>query len=111
MGLGLGKRRPRSLQWSAHASLMVDRNRFWRVLVPVVLIVVVLATTMGIACHHHRDHYSAHQCTLCHLVIAPTIANTGGCELAPAIAEYAMQTEFLISHFLPAQIPSRAPPA
>lgn len=90
---------------------MFDWNRIWRVLVPVVLIVAVLATTMGMVCHHHRDRYSADQCTLCHLVIAPTISNAGVCELAPASADYVVQSEFLISHYVPDQVPSRAPPA
>jgi hypothetical protein len=90
---------------------MFDWNRIWRVLVPVVLIVAVLATTMGMVCHHHHDRYSADQCTLCHLVIAPTVANADVCELAPAIADYAVQSEFLISHCVADQIPSRAPPA
>lgn len=91
--------------------LMSHWNRIWRVLVPVVLIVAVLATTMGMVCHHHRDNYSADQCTLCHLVIAPTVTNMGVCELAPASADYAAQSEFRVSHCVTDQIPSRAPPA
>jgi hypothetical protein len=90
---------------------MFDWNRFWRVLVPVVLIAAVLATTMGMVCHHHHDRYSADQCTLCHLVIAPSVANSDVCEFAPASADYAVQSEFLISHCIEDQIPSRAPPA
>lgn len=89
---------------------MLSWNRIWRVLVPVVLIAVVLATTMGMVCHdHHRC--SADQCTLCHLVIAPTVANTGVGELASAPAEYVVQSDFFISRFVADQISSRAPPA
>jgi hypothetical protein len=90
---------------------MSDWHRIWRVLVPVVLIVVVLATMTGMACHYHHDRSSADQCTLCHLVIAPAVASADGCELAPVSADCAVQSDFLISRCAPDQIPSRAPPA
>ena len=90
---------------------MSDWNRIRRVVVPVVLIAAVLATTMGMACHFHHDRYSADQCTLCHLVIAPTAANANICELAPVSADCPVQSDFLISGSVPDQIPSRAPPA
>ena len=90
---------------------MSDWNRIWRVVVPVVLIVAVLATTVGMVCHHHHDRSSADQCTLCHLVIAPTVADPGVGELTPVSPDYVVQSEFLISRCAPDQIPSRAPPA
>ena len=90
---------------------MFNWNRIWRVVVPVVLIVAVLATTMGMVCHFHHDRGSADQCTLCHLVIAPTAANAQMCELAPAAATCALQSDVLMSRCAPDQIPSRAPPA
>jgi len=90
---------------------MIDWNRIWRVLVPLVLIVAILATTMGMVCHHHHDRYSADQCTLCHLVIAPTVAQTGACDLAWVSADYVVQRLSFISSCVANQIPSRAPPA
>lgn len=93
-----------------NASYMLDWNRIWRVFVPVLLIVAVLATTMGMVCHHHHDRYSADQCTLCHLVIAPTAADSGVSVLALAPAHFGVQTECLVSLFVADQISSRAPP-
>lgn len=90
---------------------MSNWDRIWRALVPVVLIVAILATTMGMLCHHHHDRYSADQCTLCHLVIAPTVANTDVEEPAPASADYAVQSMFFTARSVVGQIPSRAPPA
>jgi uncharacterized membrane protein len=90
---------------------MSDWNRIWRVLVPALLIVVVLVTAAGMVCHYHAHQYSADQCTLCHLVIAPTVANTGLCELTWASADIAVQPEFLIPGSVANHIPSRAPPA
>jgi hypothetical protein len=90
---------------------MTDWNRIWRVVVPVVLIVVVLTTTMGMVCHWHHDRYAADQCTLCHLVIAPALANTEACSLTLPPAEFAAQAESFVSGCTTRQIPSRAPPA
>jgi hypothetical protein len=90
---------------------MTDWKSIWRVVVPVVLIVAVLAVTMGMVCHHHHDRYSADQCTLCHLVIKPTVANTGVCEFAWTPADHAVPSEFFIPRSVADQIPSRAPPA
>lgn len=90
--------------------LMSDRNRIWRALVLVVLIVAVLVTTMGMVWHYHHDRSAADQCTLCHLVIAPTVTVAGVCQLAFASAEYVVQSEFFISRWVIGQIPSRAPP-
>lgn len=91
--------------------LMVNWNRIWRTVLPIVLIVAVLATTMGMAFHVHHDRYAADQCTLCHLVIAPAAANADACELALASADCPIQSDFLVSRCVPDQIPSRAPPA
>ena len=90
---------------------MHDWNRICRVLVLSLLIVTVLATTMGMVCHHHHDNNSADQCTLCHLVIAPTVSDSGVNELVLAPAHHAEQPEFFISRFVTDQIPPRAPPA
>ena len=90
---------------------MQVRNPICRTLVLVVLIVAVLATTMGMVCHCHHDRYSADQCTLCHFVIAPIVASPNVCQLAVAPAEYVVQSEFFITRYIASQVPSRAPPA
>lgn len=90
---------------------MRDWNRIWRVVVPIVLIAALLATTAGMVCHFHHDRYSADQCTLCHLVIAPTAANPDLCQLAPASAESTPEIEFIAFRCVADQISSRAPPA
>jgi hypothetical protein len=92
-------------------SFMVDWNRIWRIVLPIVLIVAVLATTMGMAFHVHHDRYAADQCTLCHLVIAPAAVNADVCEFAPISADCPVQSDFLISRCVSDQIPSRSPPA
>lgn len=90
---------------------MLDWIRNRRALVLIVVVVALLATTMGMVCHCHHDRYSADQCTLCHLVIAPTAAAPEVCQLATASAEYVVQSESYISRWVIQQIPSRAPPA
>jgi hypothetical protein len=90
---------------------MADWNRICRIVLPIVLIVAVLATTMGMAFHFHHDRYAADQCTLCHLVIAPAAAKADVCEPAPVSADCPVQSDFFVSRCVPDQIPSRAPPA
>jgi hypothetical protein len=90
---------------------MPVRNPIWRVFILVVLIVAVLAATMGMVWHCHHDRYSADQCTLCHLVIAPALDCPNVCQLAVAPAEYVVQSEFFIARYVVNQLPSRAPPA
>lgn len=90
---------------------MSDWNRIWRAFVTTLLIAAVVATTVGMVCHFHHDRYSTDQCTLCHLVIAPTTVNADACELAPAPAGQAVLSEFFTSRCVADQIPSRAPPA
>jgi hypothetical protein len=90
---------------------MSNCNRIWRALVLVLLVVAVLATTMGMVCHCHHDNYSADQCTLCHLVIAPVVAAPEVCQLAAVAADYVTPSESFISRWAFQQIPSRAPPA
>jgi len=55
---------------------MPDPTRIWRVIVSVLLIVLVLATTMGMVCHHH-DQCSSGNCMLCHMIIAPPASASG----------------------------------
>ena len=90
---------------------MFGRTPVWSVVVLVVLIVAVAAATMGMAWHCHHDPNSADQCTLCHLLIAPTVASPEVCQLVTAQAEYVVRSESYISRWVIQQIPSRAPPA
>ncbi len=88
---------------------MPEPTRFWRVIVPVLLIVLVLATTMGMVCHHH-DQCSTGNCTLCHLAIAPPAAVIGAILLVPATAESAARENSFVSHCRANEKPPRAPP-
>jgi hypothetical protein len=36
-----------------YAPIMPEQNRFWRVIVPLAVIVLVLVTTFGMVWHHH----------------------------------------------------------
>jgi hypothetical protein len=89
---------------------MPDPTRSWRATVSVLLIVLVLATTMGMVCHHH-DQCSAGNCMLCHLVIASPLAMTKAIELVPVAAEYAAPDNGFDSVCRANERPSRAPPA
>ena len=90
---------------------MVDWTRIFRVVVPVVLIVSVLATTTGMVWHHHDSRSSADQCTLCHLVIAPAGAATGVCGVTSAPADYELKIKSFIPGASADQTVPRAPPS
>lgn len=89
---------------------MPDRTRIWRVIVSVLLIVLVLAITMGMVWHHH-DQCSAGNCMLCHLAIAPPTAVIGAIGLVLATAEYAVGQNNFVSRCRANEKPPRAPPA
>ena len=88
---------------------MTDPTRIRRVIVSVLLIVLVLAMTMGMVCHHH-DQCSAANCTLCHLAIAPPTAVIGAIELVPVTAEHAARENRFVSRCDASEKPPRAPP-
>jgi hypothetical protein len=73
------------------------------------LIVLVLATTMGMVCHHH-DRCSASNCTLCHMVIAPPQAMIEAIGLVPVTAEYVVPEDGFVSVYRANEKPPRAPP-
>jgi hypothetical protein len=74
-----------------------------------VLIVLVMATTLGMVWHDH-GHCASAQCTLCHLAVDQPKAACGACNLVLARAEAAAQSTRLISRLVARQIPARAPP-
>lgn len=88
---------------------MPDSTRTWRVIVSVLLIVLVLAMTMGMMWHHH-DQCSAGNCTLCHLAIAPPTAVIKAIESIPVTAEYAVRENRIVSRCSANEKPPRAPP-
>ena len=88
---------------------MPDPTRIWRVIVSVLLIVLVLATTMGMVYHHH-DQCSAGNCTLCHMMIAPPATADGAIGLIPATAECAFRENGFVSQSRVNEKPPRAPP-
>jgi hypothetical protein len=79
------------------------------VLVSVLLIVLVLATTMGMVCHHH-DQCTGENCTLCHMVFAPTAAMIEAIGLVQATAEYVTPENGFVSQCRVNEKPPRAPP-
>jgi membrane protein implicated in regulation of membrane protease activity len=88
---------------------MPGSPRFWRVVVSVLLIVLVLATTMGMVWHHH-DQCSAGNCTLCHLVIGTAAPVVGAIGLVPVTADYAVLENRFVSRRSTTEKPPRAPP-
>ena len=88
---------------------MPEPRRIWRIIVPVLLIVLVLATTMGMVWHHH-DQCSTGNCALCHLAIATSAEMIGAPSLAPATAECAVWHNNFASRCRANEKPPRAPP-
>lgn len=88
---------------------MADTTRIRRVIVSVLLIVLVLAMTTGMVCHHH-DHCSPANCTLCHLAIAPPMAVMSAIELLPVTAKFAALENCFVSRRNASEKPPRAPP-
>jgi hypothetical protein len=88
---------------------MPDPTRVWRVIVSVLLIVLVLATTMGAVWHHH-DQCPSGNCTLCHMVIAPPAAEIGEIGLVQATAECTVWENSFVSQCRANEMPPRAPP-
>jgi len=86
-------------------------NRIRRVLVPVVLIAAVLATTTGMVWHQHHGSTSADHCMLCHLALAPGApAAPALCEAASVPAVYLLKAKRLILRQTADQTAPRAPP-
>ncbi len=88
---------------------MPDPTRIKRVVVSVLLIVLVLAITMGMVWHHH-DQCSSGNCTLCHLAIAPPAAVIGAIGLVPATVGRAVRENSFVSRYRANEKPPRAPP-
>jgi hypothetical protein len=88
---------------------MFDQKQIWRVVVPVVLMVLLLGMTVGILFHHHAGS-STDSCPLCHLVIAPSLAGIGDYVLVPIGTGPGQQSIRLIAYTTTPQIPARAPP-
>jgi hypothetical protein len=88
---------------------MPDPTRSWRTTVSILLIVLVLATTMGMVWHHH-EQCSASNCTLCHMVIAPPSAVIDAIGSVPVTAEYAALENGFVSVCRANEKPPRAPP-
>ena len=78
--------------------------------VPVVLLVLLLGATFGTVWHHHANSASD-TCSLCHLVIAPTVEGIRACLPVPVCAGPAPKSIDFIAQSASPQIPARAPPA
>lgn len=88
---------------------MTDPARIRRVIVSALLIVLVLALTVGMVCHHH-DQCSAGNCVLCHLAIAPPATVIGAVGLVPVTTEYTVRDNSFVSRCRANEKPPRAPP-
>jgi hypothetical protein len=74
------------------------------------LIVLVLATTTGMAWHQHHDQCCTANCTLCHLALAPGPATVEAIAAIPAESEYVVRAESFVSRTRSHEKPPRAPP-
>ncbi len=91
------------------SAALPDPTRIWRVAVSILLIVLVLATTMGMVWHHH-DQCATGNCTLCHMVIASPATAIEANELVPATAECTAPKNSFVSQCRVNEKPPRAPP-
>ena len=89
---------------------MSDQKRIWRVVVPLALLVLLLGATLGAVWHHHVNSASD-TCSLCHLVIAPTVAGIRACALVPIGAGPIPHYINFLAQAASPQIPARGPPA
>lgn len=98
-------------RWAAgHVTGMSDKKQIWRVAVSVLLIVLLVGMTSGMAWHHHANH-SAETCPICHLAIAPSVAGVRTCVLVPVGAGPSHQPTRSLACAALRQVPARAPPA
>lgn len=89
---------------------MPDHKRFWRLVVPIVLIAAVMAMTLGVVCHSHVN-CSPGACPLCHLVIAHSQDGIRAHALILLGEKPESQSAYFVAGSAPRQIPARAPPA
>jgi hypothetical protein len=89
---------------------MPELTRKWRFVVPFVMILLVITTMMGVACHNH-DHCTSAACSFCHLAIdTPAIASSSAGMLLAA-SDHILHYDPLISRVAAPAISPRAPPA
>jgi hypothetical protein len=81
----------------------------WYVVLPVVLIAFLVATTIGMVWHHHAGS-TADKCTLCHLAIAPFAPGPGVRGIVLDEAHLVPGKDRFHSHLVADEMPARAPP-
>src|ERR1039458_410958 len=91
-------------------SRMYSEKQIWRVVLPLVLIVLLLGMTSGMVWHHHVKG-SQETCSLCHIAISTIVAGVRACVLVPVGTGPGHQYIRSIARATLRQIPARAPPA
>jgi hypothetical protein len=89
---------------------MPGENRFWRMVVPIVLIAAMLTMTIGVVCHNHVN-CSPNTCPICHYVVAPSVGGIAQAVLILIGKRPEPQSTHLVFCSARRQIPARAPPA
>ena len=80
------------------------------VVVPIVILLLVLGITFGMAWHHHADS-SAAACPICHMVITPLAAGIQACWVPVPIGTVSEAIYMgAVARSVP-HLPARAPPA
>jgi hypothetical protein len=85
-------------------------KRTWHFVVPVLMIVLLAITTVGMVCHHH-DGANPANCTLCHLALEPALNGAGHCEFVLQHTAAISQPETILARLSTTRISPRAPPA
>jgi hypothetical protein len=89
---------------------MFSEKQIWRVVVPLVLIVLLLGMTSGMVWHHHAKG-SQETCSLCHIAISTIVAGIRASVLVPIGSGPGHQYIRSTARAALQQIPARAPPA
>ncbi|HUX44543.1 MAG TPA: hypothetical protein VMV57_07320 [Terracidiphilus sp.] len=89
---------------------MPDQKPNWRILIPVLLIVLLLGTTFGAVCHTHVN-CSPLNCPLCHLAIEPSVAGAPSNCMITAGSGPEVEPVRQMARMAVQRIPARAPPA
>ncbi|MGH9607554.1 MAG: hypothetical protein ACRD3N_17830 [Terracidiphilus sp.] len=87
-----------------------DLKRTWHFVLPVLMIVLLMITAVGMVCHHH-DGASACNCMLCHMALEPALSGMGQSEFVLRSTAAILQQDTLLSRLSASETSPRAPPA
>lgn len=94
--------------------LLIEESRLkrtWQIVVPMLMIVLLTITIVGVVCHHHENATSAANCTLCHMAIKPALGGAGQCGFVLRSSAIRSRQVLFLSRLSASEASPRAPPA